>query len=65
MDKATLKAFKRELKDLLIKYGVSLEVDLDGDTHCLTTNFIVYSNKNTNDFNILSHYNTTLSPSDL
>ena len=36
--------FRQELRALLAKYNVSIGVEIEGDTHCLSTNFVVESN---------------------
>jgi hypothetical protein len=63
MNDQDLKNFKKELADLLEKYNCDLEVTLDGDTHCLTTNFVVSDNRNWEA--ILNRYETWISASDL
>jgi len=60
-----LENFKAELKALLTKYDVNLNVDIQGDTHCLDTNFQVSDNKAPwNDY-ILGHYVAHVEANDL
>jgi len=56
--------FKKELKSLLIKYDVYLGVDIEGDTHGTSSNFIVAKN-NSEKYHILSHYQDFIYSSDL
>jgi len=56
--------FKKELRQLLIKYGVTIGVDIDGDTHGINTNFIV-ANSNRNETYILNYYSSYLDSYDL
>jgi hypothetical protein len=41
MDKNQAIEFQQELKSLLAKYDAALGVDIEGDTHCLSTYFFV------------------------
>jgi len=42
MTKEELKSFKKELKTLLEKYKVMIGVDIEGDTHGVTMNTVIY-----------------------
>jgi len=55
--------FKRELRELLNKHQVSIGVDVEGDTHGISTNFVVLDNDGKT--HILNHYSSYLDPHDL
>lgn len=55
--------FKKELQELLNKYGATLRVDLEGDTHCLGTTFVV--DFNSGETATLKEYDNYLNASDL
>ncbi len=58
-----IQAFKLELKALLKKHDAYLGVDLDGDTHCLTTHFVLGGSGN--EETILLHNSQYIDESDL
>lgn len=55
--------FCRDLHALLSKYNVYIGADVNGDTHGVTTNFVVTDYHNNT--HILNHYSSYLSASDL
>ena len=55
--------FCRDLRALLSKYRVDIGVDVIGDTHGVTTHFVVTDSHNNS--HILNHYSSYLSASDL
>jgi|GEM_PF-6178259 len=57
-----LEDFKRELKKLLEKYKATLWVDIEGDTHGISENFMVTVGKKEE---ILNHYNSSIDASDI
>ena len=65
MTNKKLKEFATELSALLNKYDVSLDVELDGDTHGLSTNFTVADNKHPRKSHILNMYETGIDAGDL
>jgi hypothetical protein len=51
--------FKKDLRELLEKYNVELEVVLDGDTYGIDADFEVYDKSNGKAYT-LNKYSTTL-----
>ncbi|MBL4901010.1 MAG: hypothetical protein JKX76_15490 [Colwellia sp.] len=58
-----LAAFTDDLKKLLDKYNVRLGVDIEGDTHGVTENFVVIDSQHNE--HILNHYSAYVDASDL
>jgi len=58
-----IKNFKQDLKELLIKHNVSIGVDIKGDTHGISENFIVIDSNNKE--TIINHYSAYIDASDL
>lgn len=55
--------FNRDLKALLNKYKVRIGVDIDGDTHGITENFVVIDSAGNE--SIINHYSAFVDASDL
>lgn len=58
-----LASFKKDLRDLLTKHKVILAVDIEGDTHGVTENFVVIDSNDT--MHTLVEYSAYLTVSDL
>ena len=59
-----LQAFSKDLHDLMVKHGVTcIGVEIDGDTHGITENFIVTDDKNKD--HTINPYNGYLDLQDL
>jgi hypothetical protein len=63
MNMSIVNAFRKDLRELLIKYNLTLAVDIDGDTHGITENFIIMDDKGNQ--HILNHFSAYLDASDL
>ena len=57
--------FKKELKTLLEKYKVEIGAEIDGDTHGITSNFVVETTTRPRQQIVLAWCGEWLSPSDL
>lgn len=42
-DTFDLAQFKKDLRNVLVKHNVDIGVNLEGDTHCLGTTFVVHT----------------------
>jgi len=60
-----IKAFAVELRELLTKYNVSLAVNIEGDTHGMTTDFVVTEKNGYGDDHMLNQYYASVDASDL
>ena len=65
VDMANIREFKKELKALLLKYEVGIGVDLEGDTHGLCTEFVVFPLKGHENLAVLAEHECYLTPGDL
>jgi len=59
-----VKGFCEELRALYAKYDMYLGVNLEGDTHGLSTKFMLID-KDHNDVEVLNHYNSYLDIEDI
>jgi len=59
MNKQKIAEFKNDLRELLKKYNVGIGVDIDGDTHGISENFVICAS-NGDTLEVINEYESYL-----